>query len=91
MLRIENFRVFKLDLEMAFKSLESQAPFVLFPSEFTSGNASMDINGLIWMGDQAFMKQQIEDKIASGFSCIKLKIGAIDFQTEIRYFKGNKA
>lgn len=71
------FPSIQIGLEMAFKSLESQAPpFVLFPSEFTSGSASIDINGLIWMGDQAFMKQQIEDKIASGFSCIKLKIGA---------------
>ncbi|WP_272022418.1 o-succinylbenzoate synthase [Olleya namhaensis] len=82
------FPSIQIGLEMAFKSLESQAPFVLFPSEFTSGSASIDINGLIWMGDQAFMKQQIEDKIASGFSCIKLKIGAIDFQTELDILKG---
>jgi len=35
------------------------------------------------MGDEAFMKQQIEEKLAHGFSCIKLKIGAIDFQKEL--------
>ncbi|QCE42680.1 o-succinylbenzoate synthase [Psychroserpens sp. NJDZ02] len=82
------FPSIQIGLEMAFKSLESQDPFVLFPSEFTAGRASIAINGLIWMGDQAFMKQQIEDKIASGFSCIKLKIGAIDFQTELDILKG---
>jgi len=84
----EEFPSIQIGLEMAFKSLERQDPFVLFPSEFTRGKASIAINGLIWMGDQAFMKQQIEDKIASGFSCIKLKIGAIDFQTELDILKG---
>ena len=84
----EEFPSIQIGLEMAFKSLECQDPFVLFPSEFTRGKASIAINGLIWMGDQAFMKQQIEDKIALGFSCIKLKIGAIDFQTELDILKG---
>ncbi len=75
-------------LEMAFKSIEAEAEFVLFPSSFTKGKDAIDINGLIWMGDKAFMKQQIEDKISSGFSCIKMKIGAIDFQTELNILKG---
>jgi L-alanine-DL-glutamate epimerase-like enolase superfamily enzyme len=35
------------------------------------------------MGDEAFMKAQIEEKLAQGFNCIKLKIGAIDFQKEL--------
>ena len=74
-------------LEMAFKSLNSQNPFELFPSEFTQGHDKIPINGLIWMGSEAFMKQQIKDKIASGFSCIKMKIGAIDFKTELDVLK----
>ncbi|GGH41902.1 mandelate racemase [Mangrovimonas yunxiaonensis] len=74
-------------LEMAFKSLESETPFALFPSEFTTGKATIPINGLIWMGTEAFMKQQIQDKIEAGFSCIKMKIGAIDFQTEYTLLK----
>ena len=41
------------------------------------------INGLVWMGEEAFMKQQIEEKLAQGFTCIKLKIGAIDFDKEL--------
>ncbi len=48
---------------------------------------SIPINGLIWMGSEAFMKQQIQDKIEAGFNCIKMKIGAIDFQTEINLLK----
>ncbi len=82
------FPSIQIGLEMAFKSLESQKQFVLFPSPFTNGNDSISINGLIWMGDKAFMKQQIEEKISSGFSCIKLKIGALDFQTELDILKG---
>ena len=74
-------------LEMAFKSLESQNQFELFPSAFTQSKSPIHINGLIWMGTEAFMKQQIEDKIKAGFKCIKMKIGAIDFQTEINLLK----
>ena len=74
-------------LEMAFQSLKSKSAFELFPSEFTKGNASIPINGLIWMGSEDFMKQQIKDKIEAGFSCIKMKIGAIDFDTEMKLLK----
>lgn len=44
---------------------------------------SMPINGLIWMGDIAFMQKQVQEKIESGFTCIKLKIGALNFEDEV--------
>ncbi len=72
---------------MAIKSLESKTPFELFPSVFTRGEASIPINGLIWMGSESFMKRQIKEKIEAGFGCIKMKIGAIDFETEIDLLK----
>jgi len=81
------FPSIQFGLETAFKSLECQTPFELFPSEFTQSKASIPINGLIWMGSEAFMKQQIKEKIEAGFSCIKMKIGAIDFDTEINLLK----
>jgi len=74
-------------LEMAFKSLNSQNKFELFPSKFTEEKASIPINGLIWMGTKEFMSSQIKEKINQGFNCIKLKIGAIDFQTEMELLK----
>ena len=77
------FPSIQFGVEMAFQSLASQNPFLLFPSEFTEGKKNIDINGLVWMGDESFMKQQIEEKLAQGFHCIKLKIGAIDFQKEL--------
>ncbi|HAV02015.1 MAG TPA: o-succinylbenzoate synthase, partial [Chryseobacterium sp.] len=46
-----------------------------FPSAFTTGEAFIKINGLIWMGNAAFMQEQIQEKLQLGFDCIKLKIG----------------
>jgi len=81
------FPSIQFGLEIAFKSLKSQNKFVMFPSDFTQGKASIPINGLIWMGSETFMKQQIQEKIEAGFRCIKMKIGAIDFDTEINLLK----
>lgn len=80
---LRDYPSIQFGVEMAFRSLEAQNPFLLFPSEFTSGNAAIPINGLVWMGTEAFMKEQIVEKIRQGFRCIKLKIGAIDFETEL--------
>lgn len=77
------FPSIQFGIEMALLSLKSENPFLLFPSDFTKNNKGISINGLIWMGEKPFMKAQIEDRIAQGFSCIKLKIGAIDFDKEI--------
>lgn len=77
------FPSIQFGLETAFRSLRAENPFVLFPSEFTSGEKNIPINGLVWMGEQAYMKQQIEDKLNQGFNCIKLKIGAINFEKEL--------
>ncbi|OIQ23998.1 o-succinylbenzoate synthase [Lacinutrix sp. MedPE-SW] len=81
------FPSIQIGLEMAFKSLKAQDKFILYPSAFTQGQAAININGLIWMGTKAFMKDQIKNKIESGFNCIKLKIGAIDFNTELEILK----
>jgi len=44
----------------------------------------ISINGLIWMGTEDFMLKQIKEKLGQGFTCIKMKIGAIDFQQELK-------
>lgn len=74
--------------EQAMRSLASDDPFTLFPSDFTRGKNNIPINGLIWMGDKEFMHEQIREKLEQGFGCIKMKIGAIDFETEINLLKG---
>jgi len=86
------FPSIQFGIEMAFLSLKSENPFVLFPSDFTENTKSISINGLVWMGDEVFMKAQIEDKIKQGFSCVKMKIGAIDFDKELnllRFIRAN--
>lgn len=84
---LTEFPSIQLGLETALKSLKAEHPFELFPSDFTKGKKDISINGLIWMGDKLFMKQQISEKLKEGFSCIKMKIGAIDFETEIELLK----
>lgn len=69
-----------LDLQMGGKQ-------VLFESDFTTGKQSIPINGLVWMGEKEFMLQQIADKLNAGFTCIKMKVGAIDFDEEIELLK----
>lgn len=76
------FPSIQFGVEMAFRSLAGDNPFLLFPSAFTNGQENIPINGLVWMGDEAFMKAQIVEKLSAGFSCIKLKIGALDFEKE---------
>lgn len=80
---LTEFPSIQFGVEMAFRSLESENPFILFSSEFTKGNKNIPINGLVWMGEEQYMKEQIEEKLQQGFNCIKLKIGAIDFEKEI--------
>ncbi len=73
-------------LEQAFLDFESEN-HVLFPSKFTEGKARQPINGLIWVGDSNFMKRQVREKIRAGFSVLKMKIGALDFDSEMRILR----
>ena len=74
-------------LEQAFRSLEAASPMEIFPSGFLKGSP-IPINGLIWMGDLPFMEQQIGAKLAEGYRCLKLKIGALDFDRELELLRG---
>lgn len=78
-------------LEIAFKSLKSKDKTTLFPSSFTEGNDAISINGLIWMGSTSFMKNQIKERLNVGFRCLKLKIGAINFEEELAIIKAIRA
>ncbi len=84
---MNEFPSIQMGIETAFLSLESDDPYNLFPSAFTSSKASIPVNGLIWMGDKSFMMRQLEEKIEAGFSCIKMKVGAINFAQELSVLK----
>ncbi len=77
----------QLAIETALLDLKNGGESIIFPSDFTYKKAPIKINGLIWMGEKAFMLEQIKAKIDAGFTCIKLKIGAIDFNTELELLK----
>ncbi|WP_397447138.1 o-succinylbenzoate synthase [Polaribacter sp. R77954] len=85
--KMAHFPSIQFGLEQAFLSLDSKDKFQLFPSKFTKGEEFININGLIWMGEKQFMKNQIKEKLKAGFSCIKMKIGAIDFDAEIELLR----
>ncbi|QDK80033.1 o-succinylbenzoate synthase [Spirosoma sp. KCTC 42546] len=55
---------------------------IIRASDFTTGQRALPINGLVWMGSPAFMRQQIEEKLQAGYTTLKLKIGALDFEQE---------
>lgn len=74
-------------LESAFLDLKNGGIRKVFDNDFYGDNKQIEINGLIWMGDVAFMQQQIKDKIKKGFKTIKIKIGAIDFDKELYILK----
>ncbi|WP_321495477.1 o-succinylbenzoate synthase [uncultured Desulfobacter sp.] len=78
-------------VETALKDLEEDSNQILFPSRFTSGEKGIPINGLIWMGELSFMKEQVRQKLDMGWRCIKLKIGALQFDDELAVLKGIRA
>ncbi len=89
--QLVHFPSIQFGVEQAFLSLQSDTSFELFPSAFTDMNEPISINGLIWMGDENFMLSQVEKKLEGGFNCIKMKIGAIAFETELNILKSIRA
>lgn len=71
---LEEFPSIWFGYEQAMLNLEHQGD-LYFPSTFTDGKHPIKINGLIWMGNAEYMGEQIQEKLALGFRCIKLKIG----------------
>ncbi len=55
----------------------------IFSNDFSEKNSPIAINGLIWMGAKELMLKRIEEKIAEGYTTLKLKIGAIEFKDEL--------
>ncbi len=80
---LSDFPSIKFGVETALLDLKNGGKRIIFDNDFAKGKQKIAINGLIWMGSESFMQNQIEEKIAAGFTTIKLKIGAIDFDTEL--------
>lgn len=82
----KNFPSILMGLETAFMQLKHNS-LKFYDNDFCNGNEGILINGLIWMGDIDLMKERLYKKIEEGFSCIKIKIGALDFESEYKLIK----
>lgn len=80
-----HFPSIRFGLETALFDLLNGGNKMIFRKDFQS--LSIPINGLVWMGDVDFMKEQIKERLDEGFNCIKLKVGALDFDTEVKVIK----
>ena len=74
-------------LETALMDMVQKGTKMIFRNDFSAGKAPIAINGLVWMGTKEFMYEQIKEKIKENYTCIKLKIGAIDFNEELNLLK----
>lgn len=70
-------------VETAVRDLENGGKRLIYPSRWTEGQSAVTINGLVWMGDRRLMRERIAEKLAAGFTCVKIKIGGIDFDDEL--------
>ncbi len=84
------FPSIQFGIEQIFKQMETQTPELFFPSDFTEGKKGIQINGLIWMGSLDFMREQIQQKLAQKYTCIKLKIG-VDWEGEYKILQNLRA
>lgn len=80
---LPDFPAISFGVETALKDYKVKGSKILFPSDFTEGISGIKTNGLIWMGNQEEMLEQVKIKLESGFRCLKIKIGAIDFNQEL--------
>src|SRR5690606_26931271 len=77
-----SFPAVRFGFEMALLDFMNGGERVYFKNDFAKGADHININGLIWMGEKEKMLDQIKDKLEKGYKCIKLKIGAINFEEE---------
>ena len=82
--RYNSWPAMQFALEMAFSGLESSHPLLHFDTAFVHDQQMIPINGLIWMSDVESMMTQLNQKLNLGFSCIKIKVGALDFASECK-------
>ncbi len=85
------FPSLRMAMEMALLDWMQGGHGRYFNNSFSTQEAPIPINGLIWMGNPSFMREQIDSKLAAGYNCLKLKIGAIDFDQEIEILREIRA
>lgn len=74
-------------LETAVVQFNAKGSLNFFDTPFGRGEEGIPINGLVWMGTFEEMFERLEAKLKAGFRCIKIKIGAIDFDRELQLIR----
>ena len=84
---LSEYSSLQFGLETALCDLSNGGRRVVADTPFVHGETTIPINGLVWMGSFDEMSARIEEKLSAGFSTIKLKIGAIDFESELELIR----
>ena len=74
-------------VEQCLRDLKTGGTRMFFPSDFTLGRAAIPINGLVWMGDKAAMKERLREQLDSGCTTVKMKVGAIGIDEELELLR----
>ncbi len=74
----------KFGLETALLDLKNGGKKIIFKNFYSIGKQGISINGLIWMNSFETMLEEIKQKLKMGFTCLKLKIGSLDFDQEVK-------
>lgn len=80
---LDGFPSIRFGLEMCILDLKNGGKGMWFDNLFSQGRSTIPINGLIWMGEKEWMIEQIDKKLDEGFDCIKIKVGSLDFESEL--------
>jgi len=78
---LANFPSIRMGFEMAyFNWFNEHGNFFLKSHAFS--RMHIPINGLVWMGAIPTMRLRMREKIAEGFTTVKMKIGSLDWNSE---------
>lgn len=77
------FPSLQFGFEQCIRDFTGGCQGVYYTSPFLMGTQSIEINGLVWMGSKEEMLARLEQKLEAGFRCVKFKIGAIDWKSEV--------
>ena len=84
---LSEYSSLQFGLETALYDFSNGGRRVIADTDFVKGKSTIPINGLVWMGSFDEMSARIEEKLSAGFTTIKLKIGAIDFESELEFIR----
>lgn len=71
-------------IETALRDMAAGGTMQLFDVDL---NHPIPINGLIWMSDAPSMLRECREKVEAGFTTIKFKVGALNFEEELHLLR----